>query len=165
MMSNAVELSGEAKGLRNGIKDRAIWFHLLLEAAERQGVDLEKLTDEAIFRFGQEVYVERAKGIKTPGDFAAAMTWPAANQQVFQSEVISKGEDKAIAHFHVCPLVDAWKEYGLSPERISELCRLARKGDFGRISDIPGLELEFTQLIADGDPVCELTITRASERL
>ncbi len=154
------ELSDEAKGLRNGIRDRAIWFHLLLEAAERQGADVEKMTDEAIFRFGQEVYEERAKTIKTPGDFATAMTWPVPNQQVFQSEVVSVEEDRAIAHFHSCPLVDAWRDYGLSSERVSRLCQLARKGDFGRISDIPGLKLEFPKLIADGDDVCELLITK-----
>lgn len=152
--------TAEAAGLRLGIRDRAIWFHLLLEAAEKQGADIEKMTDEAVFRFGREVFTERAKGMRTPDDFAQAMTQPERNQLVFGSEVISSEEGRAVVHFHACPLVDAWKDYGLPAERVAQLCRLARKGDHGRISTLPELELEFTQLIGDGDPVCALVITK-----
>lgn len=155
-----INVEAEAQGFKAGIRDRAIWFHLLLEAAERQGADIEKMTDEAIFRFGREVFLERAQGMKDPVDFAQAMTYPAKNQMVFGSEVISADADQAIVYFHSCPLVEAWKEYGLSAERVAELCRLARKSDFGRVDTIPGLKLDFAQLIGDGDEVCELVITR-----
>lgn len=154
-------LSKEAHGLKAGIADRAIWFHLLVEAAEKQGVDIEKLTDDAIFQFGVNLYKD--KKVENAEDFVKLMTEEGPGREVFAQEVISLDENHSVAHFHHCPLVEAWKNYGLSDERVSYLCRLAGKGDFGRASNFKNIEISFPKKIGDGDEVCELDVKKISE--
>ncbi|MBO5371889.1 MAG: L-2-amino-thiazoline-4-carboxylic acid hydrolase [Lachnospiraceae bacterium] len=156
-MSNLCEkISKEAQGLKAGITDRAIWFHLLVEAAEKQGVDIEKLTDDAIFTFGVNLYKD--KKVENAADFVALMTEEGPGREAFAQEVISLDKDHAVAHFHKCPLVEAWKNYGLSDERVAYLCRLASKGDFGRASNFDNIKISFPKKIANGDAVCELDV-------
>lgn len=158
MSSLCEKLQAEAKGLKDGITDRAVWFHLLIAAAEKQNVDIEQLTDDAIFLFGANLFQD--KKAETAADFVNLMTVPGAGHEAFDQEVIELGDEHSVAHFHACPLVEAWKNYGLSPERIAYLCDLASKGDFGRASNFPHLEISFPQKIAHGDPVCELDVKR-----
>ena len=146
------------KGLKMGIRQRAIWFHKLLEAAEAQGCDIEKLTDDAIFTYGQEVGAE-APGTE-PLDCLHHFCGPGPFWDVFEKEILEEGEDRCVAHFHRCPLVDAWREYGLSEERIDQLCNLANKGDFGRASHFVNAALDFPTSIGGGDEYCTLLITR-----
>lgn len=158
MSSICKVLSEGAQGLKAGIADRAVWFHLLVQAAENQNVDIEKLTDDAIFTFGKNLFAD--KKAETAADFVHLMTEPGIGREAFDQEVLEEGDDHAVAHFHACPLVEAWKAYGLSAERIAYLCDLASKGDFGRASNFPQLEISFPQKIAHGDPVCELDVVR-----
>lgn len=153
------ELSEGAKGLKEGIADRAVWFHLLVEAAEKQNVDIEKLTDDAIFTFGKNLFQE--KKAESAKDFVELMTEPGIGHEAFDQEVILADEEHAVAHFHACPLVEAWKNYGLSDARVSYLCDLASKGDFGRASNFPELAISFPKKIAHGDDVCELDVRKA----
>lgn len=155
-MSLCKELSKEAQGLKAGIADRAIWFHLLIAAAEKQNVDIEQLTDDAIFTFGANLYKDLSA--EKASDFVHLMTSPGAGREAFAQEVVLDEEDHAVAHFHACPLVEAWKKYGLSAERIRYLCDLASKGDFGRASNFPSIEISFPKKIAYGDEVCELNV-------
>lgn len=154
MASLCEELSKEAQGLKAGIADRAIWFHLLVEAAEKQNVDIEKLTDDAIFTFGANLYKDRK--VDSAKDFVLHMTEEGPGKEAFAQEVISLDDAHSVAHFHACPLVEAWKNYGLSAERVKYLCDLASKGDFGRASNFEGLSISFPKKIAYGDDVCEL---------
>lgn len=154
MASLCKTLSEGALGLKAGIADRAVWFHLLVAAAEKQGVDIEKLTDDAIFTFGVNLFKD--KKAETAADFVKLMTEEGPGREAFDQEVIKLEDDHSVAYFHACPLVEAWKAYGLSEERIHYLCDLASKGDFGRASNFPNLELSFPRKIAHGDEVCEL---------
>lgn len=155
-MSLCKVISKEAKGLKAGIADRAIWFHLLIAAAEKQNVDIDLLTDDAIFTYGANLYKDLTA--KTASDFVQLMTAPGAGREAFAQEVLVDEEDHAVAHFHACPLVEVWKNYGLSDERIRYLCDLASKGDFGRASNFPNLKISFPKKIAYGDDVCELDV-------
>lgn len=148
------EISEQAKGLIEGIEGRAIWFHLLIEAAEKQGVDIEKLTEDAIFTFGVNLYKD--KKVNNAKEFVALMTEEGPGREAFDQEVIKNEEEESIAYFHACPLVNAWRKYGLSNERIRYLCDLASKGDFGRVSNFPHISMEFPKKIGYGDDHCEL---------
>ena len=154
IMAEQKNISKEAQALSAGIADRAIWFHLLIAAAEKQNVDIEQLTDDAIFTFGKNLFKD--KKAETAAEFVALMTAPGIGQEAFDQEVIVSDENHAVAHFHACPLVAAWKSYGLSDERVKLLCRLACKGDFGRASNFPKIEIDFPKTIGNGDPYCEL---------
>lgn len=148
-------ISGEAKGIIIGNNDRALWLHLLIEAAEHQNTDIEKLTDEALYRYGVESFSKlKARNAR---DFVGIMSAPGSMREVFDAEAVKMDEDHAIGRFHFCPLVYAWQKYGLSDERIDYLCQLACKGDYGRASNFP-IKLTFTKQISKGDPYCELDV-------
>ncbi|MGL4791920.1 MAG: L-2-amino-thiazoline-4-carboxylic acid hydrolase [Anaerotignaceae bacterium] len=151
---NISNLSKEAQALCSGIGDRAIWFHLLLQAAENQNVDLEKLTDESIFVFGKNLFKD--KKADNAREFVEHMAAPGIGKEAFAQEIVESRDEYAVAHFHACPLVEAWKDYGLSAERIKDLCRFACKGDFGRASNFKNFEIEFPKTIGNGDEYCEL---------
>lgn len=146
---------------RAAIEDRATWFYLLLKAAEKLGADPEKVAEQAITQFGKSKG-EKFGAVETPGDFVDALGSGYA-EHAFDMEKVEKTEERGVLHFHYCPLVEAWKKLGCSAEEISRLCRLARYGDYGVISNFPHLQLEFKKLLADGDDVCELIITKKSK--
>jgi len=156
-MSN-LNTSEVTKAFRTAIEDRAVWFYLLLKAAKEEGADPEKIANKAITSFG------KAKGkafgtVNGADDFIEKLSG-GYGCEAFEMEQIVKTPDKAVLHFHHCALVEAWKKLGLDKEEISELCRLARFGDFGVASNFPKLKLEFPKIIADGDDYCELLVTR-----
>ncbi len=148
----------EIKAYRTAIEDRAAWFYLLLKAAEEQGADPERLAESAITRYG--VQKGKALGeIKDAAEFAQALA-KGYGCGAFQMKVVEKSPEKSVLQFSYCPLVEAWRKMDLPPEEISRLCRLARFGDLGMISNFPELSLEFGRLLAEGEECCELVITR-----
>lgn len=152
------KLSPEAKGLNNGCAQRAAWFHRLLTAAEAQGCDIEKLTDDAIFTFGQDCVGTDAGN--DPIDFLEFMTVNPVFYELFGKEIVAKTEDHCEVHFHNCPLVAAWKKQGLPAERIDRLCDLANKGDYGKASRFANVTLTIPKRLGAGDPYCVLCIDR-----
>lgn len=156
-MKDKLNISDGAEGLRLGIADRAIWFHLILEAAEKQEADIDKISEEGLITFGERA--ARSYGVlKKPADFAYAMG-QGLGKEAFSCEIIKAEDDLAVMQLNYCPLVEAWKAYGLSKERIQRLCRLTQYGDHGRLKNSP-LKLEFKSLICDGDDCCEIHITK-----
>ncbi len=148
----------EISAYRTAVKDRAVWFYLLLKAAEEEGADPETVAKKAINHFG----VEKGKTlgeIKDAAEFVEALA-KGYGCGAFEMKVQKATPEKSILHFFHCPLVEAWKNLDLSPEEISRLCRLARHGDLGIISCFPQLTLEFHKLLAEGQDCCELVITR-----
>lgn len=157
-MFDESKLSPEARGLNNGCAQRAAWFDRLLKAAEEQNCDIEKLTDDAIFSFGQEAVLD-SQGSE-PRDFLKFMTVDKVFFELFGKEIIEDSEDRGVLHFHNCPLVSAWKKQRLSPERIDLLCNLANKGDFGKAACFQNVELTIPKRLGGGDDYCELCIER-----
>lgn len=150
------EVSDVTKAYRSAIADRATWFYLLLRAAEEKGVNGEELAEKAITEYG----VEKGKllgDVKNAADFAAALH-KGYGCQGFAMEKVKETEKESVLHFHHCELVETWRAKGLSPDEVSRLCRLARYGDLGMVSNFPGLQLAFPKVIADGDDYCELQI-------
>lgn len=157
-MFDEKKLSPEAAGLNNGCAQRAAWFHRLLEAAAAQGCDIEKLTDDAIFSFGVDGVPQGAGD--DPLDFLAFMTANETFFELFGKEVIEKTPDYCELRFHNCPLVSAWKKQGLTSERVSRLCDLANKGDFGKASQFKNVTLTIPDRLGAGDTYCTLCIDR-----
>lgn len=161
-MFDESRLSPEARGLNNGCAQRAAWFDRLLKAAEAQGCDIEKLTDDAIFTFGQEA-VPESHG-QNPRDFLKLMTADKVFFELFGKEIIEDTEDRCVLHFHNCPLVSAWRKQGLAPERVDRLCDLANKGDFGKADRFQNVKLTIPKRLGGGDAYCELCIEKREEK-
>ena len=157
-MFDESRLSPEARGLNNGCAQRAAWFDRLLKAAESQGCNIEKLTDDAIFTFGQEAV--RGEHGQEPRDFLKFMTADLVFFELFGKEIMEDTADRCVLHFHNCPLVSAWKKQGLPPERVDRLCDLANKGDFGKADQFEDVTLTIPKRLGAGDAYCELCIER-----
>lgn len=160
-MFDESKLGPEAQGLNNGCAQRAAWFDRLLKAAEAQGCNIEKLTDDAIFSFGQEAVSDNCG--REPRDFLKFMTENKVFFELFGKEIIEDTDDRCVLHFHNCPLVSAWKKQGLPPKRVDYLCNLANKGDFGKASCFRNVKLTIPKRLGGGDTYCELCIERKQE--
>lgn len=144
------------KAYRAGIADRATWFYLLLKAAGEMGVDTDVMAEKAIRQFGVEKG-KRLGEVKNAADFADVLQ-KGYGCSAFAMETIKKSETASTLRFHHCELVNTWRDRGLPPEDIARLCRLARFGDLGMVSNFPGLALSFPKIIAEGDDYCELAV-------
>jgi hypothetical protein len=97
------------------------------------GSDLSKLA---------EVFVEGKEGV-----------------DVFGHQVVRVDQDHALLRLNQCPLVEAWRELGLSPEVTKVMCDLAYQVDFGKF-ETAGFRLKFDCRIADGEASCDLRVTK-----
>lgn len=146
------------EGVRGAIGERAIWFYLLMKEAEKQGANPDEICKKAIYSFGN-MRGQKYSVADTPGKMAE-MLYNSKGQKVFEMELQENTDEKGVLKFHRCPLVDAWREYGLSLEERKEICRLACYGDFGRVDCAQGVKLDFHQKVSHDDEVCELVFTR-----
>lgn len=143
--------------VRSCIKDRAVWFYLLLQEAKEQGADKDLIAQKAIFKFGQ-MKGQKIGDAKTPREFFDGIAVKNA-KLAFAMEEIKVEEEQGIYRFHHCALCDAWRELGCNQEEIDALCKLAMEGDFGVVSNFP-LDLKFNSTIADGSKFCEMVVTK-----
>lgn len=144
--------------VRGAIEDRATWFHLLTKQMTEAGVDAEAIARKAIREFG---CLKSDKMVATDDmeyfikQFAHKLVF-----NVFGMEIVEVTQDKAIVQFHKCPLVDAWKRLGCSPERVDYLCDWAVEGDYGVMKNFPSFEFTPEQRLATGAACCRMVFTR-----
>jgi hypothetical protein len=143
--------------VRGAIKDRALWFYLLLEEAKAQGGNSDEIAKKAIFKYGQ-IKGARIGDCQTPREFFDGIVTKNSSL-AFAMEEVSVAEDQGIYRFHACALCEAWRELGCTQEEIGRLCKLAMEGDFGLVSSYP-LDLSFNCTIGDGAKYCEMVVTK-----
>lgn len=144
--------------LREAIEDRAVWFYLLLKELE-DGNEIKEaeFAKKAIFEFGK-IKGNTMAPADTPDQWAKKLVTK-TGQLVFEQEIKEATKERAVLEFGYCPLVAAWKKAGANKKEISLLCKMAKCGDFGRIAQFP-LNLEFEKIIANGDDICRLVVTK-----
>ncbi len=157
------EFSDFARGVISATRIRAMLINRLVDACEELGIDVDALTDRCIYLSGADESVG-APG-EGPEDFVRFMTMDNPNFEVFQKEVVQLEPEHSVARFHNCPLYTAWKNAGLPPERITYLCDLACKADFGRASNFSEVILTFPKRLAAGDDYCELDAKRKKSEM
>ncbi len=142
--------------VRAAVKDRATWFALLYRAFKEAlpEEEVQRLARKAIFEFGL------LKAKQDPPEFTP-QAWVERHVQkgsflVFDSD-IETHEDHAVQQMKFCPLVEAWREMGCTPEEIALFCDIAMEGDRGRAHG-HGVEMELAQTIGKGDACCRLVI-------
>jgi hypothetical protein len=141
--------------LRAAFEHRATWFALLIEEAEKRGLDTSFARD-AITRCG--CFHAHVKFPKTDDidEFGAAFATDNV-KQIFDATVERK-EDGLSVKFHYCPLVAAWEKLGISGDKLAELCDIAMDGDRGILSQFDAFTFKLGNTIAQGYPACELFI-------
>jgi len=145
------------EAVRSAIEDRATYLFFLLKEMETAlgPEEAERLASQAIYRYGQ-TKAQRMGPLATPADFIAHQMRP-GRQEIFDKEAIEAGETRGEVRFHYCPLVEAWKRLGATPEELARLCDIAMQGDHGMLSHRP-MTLELPHSIARGDPYCQLIL-------
>lgn len=145
------------EAVRRAIEDRATWFKLLLDNAQKGGVNAEELARKSIFEFG------KMKGARmNPTTDLQSFVKEFANPivtDVFQMEIKEAGPEKAVIEFNYCPLMQAWDRLGATPEEHDRLCDWAMEGDRGLMTRFPGFDLDIQTRKGKGDPVCRLVFT------
>ena len=148
------------KAIRGLLEHRAAWLYLLLDEAEKRGLQTEEFAKAAILRCGcfQGVRLCAGAGTKSlKGLKKILFSLPA--RMVFEMKILACDDDRLDIDFHYCPLVAAWREQGASDEKIAVLCDIAMQGDRG-IARSFGCELVLGETIAKGHDKCEVRFSR-----
>ncbi len=148
------------QAIRGLLEHRATWLYLLLDEAEKCGIETEEFAKAAIMRCGcfqgdkltADAGTKSLKGLKKK-----LFTLPA--RMVFEMKILACTDDQLNIDFHYCPLVAAWQTQGATDEQIAKLCDIAMQGDRG-IANSFGCELELGETIAKGYNKCEIRFKR-----
>jgi len=148
--------------LRGAIGHRALWMGLLLQEAQAQGLDWEKLGHAAIFKagclHGEEIKRRMAVAGSLPSFGSAFFTDEI--KRIFEIEVKRCDEEVLCLEYGHCPLVTAWKRLGLEGEMLAKLCDVAMSGDRGITSRFSQFRFELGETIAQGHDHCVVQFLR-----
>lgn len=143
----------EVETLKQAIEHRATWFALLIEEAEKRGLDAEFARD-AICRCGVFHGMNKYPRTSDLSVFEGTFVNPLL-KEVFQMEP-ERTDTSLKVSFHYCPLVEAWKKLGVPQEKMVLLCDIAMDGDRGVASTYEDLKFTLGKTIAQGNPTCEI---------
>jgi hypothetical protein len=146
------------EAVRAAIEDRATYLYLLLQEMRQANVDGRvAMAKRAIYRYGQ-IKAQTMERQDSPVDFVQHQMRP-GRQEIFAKEAVELTPERSEVRFHYCPLVQAWKRLGATPQELSQLCDIAMQGDFGIVSETP-MTLRIASSIARGDACCRLILEK-----
>ena len=141
----------------------AFWLYLLVDEAEKRGLDPEEFASAAITRCGisQGTDLQKKSGTKSLKGLRKTLFTRAA-RWVFEMDLVENTDDTLYLDFHYCPLVKAWQKAGCSDKEIARLCDIAMCGDHG-IGSCFDARLELPKAIAKGDDICALRYIKSDK--
>jgi hypothetical protein len=149
--------------LRDEIKNRAkIYAHIYHELSQKIGPEkAAEVLKGALYARGQEKGRQLAIKLGEPNlqQLAAAFIEGKTEMDAFGHEIVEEHSDYVVLRLNKCPLVDAWKESGLSSDEQQQMCDIAYQVDFGKF-EAAGYKLSFDCRIADGCKTCDLRVTK-----
>jgi len=152
------------KDLIAQMKNRAlIYMEIYDTLVEELGeAKAEQLLAKAIYKRGCSAGKSLAKF--APADLAglkaAFLGGVPGGEELFKPEVIRSDAEALEIQLHGCPLKDAWREAGLSEEKIATLCRIAGAVDKG-LFEGAGFAFENRTWTPGAQGCCFLSIRRA----
>jgi hypothetical protein len=148
--------------LRAAMIHRGLWMGLLLKEARQRGLPWEELGHAAIRSTGCLHGAGIQERMAVPGSLVSfTETFLSEDvRKVFEIEVKQLDESEMRVEFGHCPLVTAWKQIGVDRDMIATLCDIAMSGDRGIIGCFPEFQFHLGRTIAQGHPVCEVSVTR-----
>jgi hypothetical protein len=114
----------------------------------------------AIYRWGgvkSERYRELAEKKDFTGIAKEFIKTSPCNGKLFKPKINKVDAHSAIVDMERCPLVEAWKEMGLSESEVAKMCEIANATDFGKYEGM-GFKLNIESTIAKGEERCRLII-------
>ncbi len=148
--------------LVNELKNRArIYINIYRELSMEVGTEKAAvILKRALYARGREKGLQLAGRIAEPNLHELAVTFMEGNADMdaFGHEVVEERSDSIVLRLNRCPLVEAWKEAGLSPEEQKALCDIAYQVDFGKF-ETAGYKLAFSCRVADACKSCDMKVT------
>ena len=144
------------------LKNRAhIYIYIYRELAKEVGQEKAiGILKRALYARGKEKGLQLSAKIGEPNlhELAVAFMEGQADMDAFSHEIVQEHSDYVLLRLNRCPLVDAWKEAGLSSGEQKIMCDIAYQVDFGKF-ETAGYRLEFKCRIADACKSCDLYLT------
>ncbi len=148
--------------LVNEIKNRArIYIHIYRQLSKEVGPEkAAEVMKRALYERGREKGLELAARMGKPDlhKMAVAFVEGKMDMDAFGHEIVQEHTDYVLLRLNRCPLVEAWKESGLTPEEQKALCDIAYQIDFGKF-EAAGYKLAFACRIADACKSCDMKVT------
>ena len=146
----------------NAFKNRGILYRLFFEEMSKE-IGEEKTTNimkRAIYRWGS-AKSDRYRALAEKKDFKSIadefIKTSVCNGEVFKPSVHKVDNHSTIVDMERCPLVEAWREMGLSDEEVAKMCEIANATDYGKYEGM-GLKLTIESTLAKGEKKCRLNI-------
>jgi hypothetical protein len=143
------------------IKNRAkiyvcIYRELSKEVGPEKALEILK---RALYARGVEKGLKLAAKIRKPDLHKIATDFIGGKNDMdaFGHSIAGERSDHVVLRLNRCPLIEAWKEAGLSPEEQKIMCDIAYQVDFGKFQ-AAGYKLAFNCRIADGGTSCDLNV-------
>jgi hypothetical protein len=148
--------------LANEIKNRAIiYVHIYRALSKEVGKDkAAEIMKRALYDRGKEKGLLLKAKIGQPDlhRLAIAFVEGNADMDAFGHAIVHERSVDVVLRLNHCPLVDAWKEAGLTAEEQKTMCDIAYQVDFGKF-ETAGYRLSFDCRAADGCRSCDLRVT------
>ena len=148
--------------LVNELKNRArIYINIYRELSREIGAEKAAvILKRALYARGREKGLQLASRIAEPNlhELAVAFMEGNADMDAFGHEVVEERSDSIVLRLNRCPLVEAWKEAGLSLKEQKALCDIAYQVDFGKF-ETAGYKLAFSCRVADACKSCDMKVT------
>ena len=146
------------KKIRAAHKKRAEYMYFIFQelVGELGKEKAEKIIRRALKRAGQH-YGSKMHLERTPLGFIKFLEG-SSHEDTFDRNIRERNDDKCIFTVDYCPLIAAWKEFGLDTREIGLLCDIAMETDFGMMEEL-GLHLDLTRSLGSGDNCCEMIIS------
>ena len=145
------------------LKNRAhIYVHIYRELSKELGREKAvEIMKRALYARGQEKGAQLKAKIGQPDlhKLAIAFVEGKADMDAFEHEIVQEHAEYVLLRLNSCPLVEAWREAGLTPEEQKNLCDIAYQVDFGKF-EAAGYHLAFNCRIADNCKSCDMKVTR-----
>ncbi len=159
-MNDEIEKSqGET---RDAFKNRGVLYRLFFEEMSKEVGDDKAATimKRAIYRWGgakSERFREMAEKKDFTGIAKEFIKTSPCSGKLFKPKINKVDAHSAMVDMERCPLVEAWKEMGLSESEVAKMCEIANATDFGKYEGM-GFKLNIESTIAKGEERCRLII-------
>ncbi|MDP6625640.1 MAG: L-2-amino-thiazoline-4-carboxylic acid hydrolase [Nitrospinota bacterium] len=147
---------------RDAFKNRGILYRLFFEEISKEFGEEKAaaVMKKAIYRWGSAKsnrYQPLAKKKDFKGISDEFLRTSVCNGEVFKPSVHSVEKRSTVIDMAGCPLVEAWREMGLSEKEVADMCEIANATDYGKYEGM-GLKLTIESTLAKGDERCRLIV-------
>lgn len=156
------EIEKSNRETRDAFKSRGVLYRLFFEefAKELGEEKAATIMKRAIYRWGNakskrhQKHAEKKDFNRIANDFIKASV---CNGKLFKPSIHRVDNHSVVIDMEGCPLVEAWKEMGLSEKEIAKMCEIANATDFGKYEGM-GFKLNIESTLAKGEERCRLII-------